>query len=99
MFVEFSPLNRESKNTSMFKCLNSMDLLFFHCPLQRRFWFSLNPYIVLLQLLTWLHVLDYHNFWNIKKMVVWKLIVCHQIIVSGAETSYKMASKLCQKWF
>ena len=34
-----------------------------------------------------------------RKMVVWKLIVRHQIIVSVAEMSYKMASRLCQKWF
>ena len=51
----------------------------------------------LVQLLTWLHVSDYHNFGTLKKIVS-KLIVRHQIIVSFTETSSKMASTFCQKW-
>ena len=33
------------------------------------------------------------------EMVVLKFILYRQIIVSATETSYKMASTLCQKWF
>ena len=31
-------------------------------------------------------------------MIVWKLIVYHQIFVSATGTSYKVVSTLCQKW-
>ena len=48
----------------------------------------------LVQFSTWLHVLECRNFWNTLDDSLW---IKHQIIVSVTETSFKMASTLCQK--
>ena len=50
-------------------------------------------------ILTWLHMSDYRNFRTLNMLNDggFKLIVLHSTIVSGTETSSKMASTLYQK--
>ena len=52
-----------------------------------------------MQLLTKLHVSDYRNFGTLKDGSLEINSLARNNNVSATETSSKMASTLCQKWF